>query len=142
MALPNINDYTSIGIPGSQSSYTDELFVLSAEEVEIISKLEENTALLVEHKEGVVEARYLLNTDSTLIGRNESADILLDDNTISRKHAEIIRQSGVWSLKDLGSLNGTYVNGERIENSQVINSGDKIQIGKFHLVFFAPGNFT
>ncbi|MDR3128185.1 MAG: FHA domain-containing protein [Bifidobacteriaceae bacterium] len=136
MSIPDINDYTSIGIPKSGISQTDELFVLSAEELEIISKLEPNTALLIEHKDEHINARYLLNTNITLIGRNESADILLDDNTISRKHAEIIRLSDGWEIKDLASLNGTYLNGERIENIVRINSGDKIMIGKFHLIFF------
>jgi pSer/pThr/pTyr-binding forkhead associated (FHA) protein len=136
LPIKYIDDYTSIGIP-EQQDQTGGLFVLSQDEVDIISKLEPNAALLVEHKEGLVEARYLLNTDTTLIGRNESADILLDDNTISRKHAEILRNADVWTLKDLGSLNGTYVNGERIEEHCTINSGDEIQIGKFQLVFFA-----
>ncbi|MDR3116648.1 MAG: FHA domain-containing protein [Bifidobacteriaceae bacterium] len=137
MPLPDINDYTSIGLPKTDATYTDELFALSSEEIDVISKLELGTALLLEHKDGQIDARYLLNTPTTLIGRNESADILLDDNTISRKHALITRQDNNWTLKDLASLNGTYINGNRIENEAKINSGDKILIGKYHFVFFA-----
>ncbi|MDR3152405.1 MAG: FHA domain-containing protein [Bifidobacteriaceae bacterium] len=140
MSLPDINDYTSIGLPKTDQSYTDELFILSQEEMDVISKLELGTALLLEHKDGQIDARYLLNTPTTLIGRNEEADILLDDNTISRKHALITRvNNNNWTLKDLSSLNGTYINGIRIENESKIVSGDKILIGKYHLVFFLSG---
>jgi pSer/pThr/pTyr-binding forkhead associated (FHA) protein len=64
--------------------------------------------------------------------------VFLDDVTVSRKHAEIRREADGFLIQDLGSLNGTYVNGERVERA-LLTSGDEIQIGKFKLTFFAAG---
>lgn len=85
-------------------------------------------------------ARFLLDRDVTLAGRNPEADIFLDDVTVSRRHVEFRRTgSGGFEVVDLGSLNGTYVNREP-RNASALSSGDEIQIGKFRLVFVAgPG---
>ena len=79
-------------------------------------------------------ATYLLDKDVTLIGRNPSCDIFLDDVTVSRRHVEFHRADGHFEVQDLGSLNGTYVNGESIEVKQLLR-GDEVQVGKFKLVF-------
>jgi pSer/pThr/pTyr-binding forkhead associated (FHA) protein len=71
-----------------------------------------------------------------VIGRHPDSDIFLDDVTVSRKHAEIRRGDDGFGLHDVGSLNGTYVNRERVEEAPLA-SGDEIQVGKFKLVFLA-----
>ena len=69
-------------------------------------------------------------------GRNPQSSVFLDDITVSRKHAEIRNEPDGWYIRDLGSLNGTYVNRERVESTKLA-SRDEVQIGKFRLVFFA-----
>lgn len=80
-------------------------------------------------------SKYLLDADVTRAGRHPEADIFLDDITVSRRHAAIHRRGTVFVVTDEGSLNGTYVNRERIEE-QALRNGDELQIGKFRLVFF------
>ena len=70
----------------------------------------------------------------TLIGRSPECDIFLDDVTVSRRHAEITREGDTFTIRDLGSLNGTYVNRQRIE-STVLEDDDEVQIGKYRLTF-------
>ena len=70
----------------------------------------------------------------TTAGRHPESDIFLDDVTVSRRHAEFYRQGGRFTVRDVGSLNGTYVNRERIEEAD-LSGGDEVQIGKFRLVF-------
>jgi pSer/pThr/pTyr-binding forkhead associated (FHA) protein len=77
------------------------------------------------------------DADVVTIGRNPDNDLFLDDVTVSRRHAEIRRRGDGFSIHDLGSLNGTYVNRERVEET-VLAAGDELQIGKFRLVF-VPG---
>ena len=72
------------------------------------------------------------------MGRHPDSDIFLDDITVSRNHAEIRREGDGFSLHDTGSLNGTYVSRERVEEAPLA-SGDEIQIGKFKLVFLTGG---
>jgi len=81
-------------------------------------------------------AKYLLDQDVTRVGRHPESDIFLDDITVSRRHAEFFREDGVYRVRDVGSLNGTYVNRDRIEDT-ALASGDEVQIGKFKLVFLA-----
>jgi pSer/pThr/pTyr-binding forkhead associated (FHA) protein len=80
--------------------------------------------------------RFVLAGDVTRAGRHPESDIFLDDITVSRRHAEFVGQNGVYSIRDVGSLNGTYVNRERIEEA-VLATGDEVQIGKFKLVYLA-----
>lgn len=82
-------------------------------------------------------AVFLLDRDMVSIGREPSAEVFLDDVTVSRKHAQIHREGGRMVLRDLGSLNGTYVNRRRIEADEPLENGDEIQIGKFRLVYLA-----
>jgi len=70
------------------------------------------------------------------IGRRPDAEVFLDDITVSRDHALLIRRGEQWFLDDCGSLNGTYVNRSRIE-SQRLDDGDEVQIGKYKLTFHA-----
>ena len=71
----------------------------------------------------------------TTVGRHPDSDIFLDDVTVSRRHAEIRQEGREFTVTDVGSLNGTYVNRERIDQPVQIRSGDEVQIGKFKLVF-------
>jgi pSer/pThr/pTyr-binding forkhead associated (FHA) protein len=81
-------------------------------------------------------SRFVLEHEKTEAGRHPESDIFLDDITVSRRHAEFIRQGGVYLVRDAGSLNGTYVNRERIDEG-TLHNGDEVQIGKFRLVFLA-----
>jgi hypothetical protein len=84
-------------------------------------------------------SRFVLEGDLTKVGRHPDSDIFLDDITVSRRHAEFARQGRTYLARDVGSLNGTYLNRERIEESELRN-GDEVQIGKFRLVFLAGLN--
>lgn len=81
-------------------------------------------------------ARYALDSSLVKAGRHPDSDIFLDDITVSRRHAEIESDAEGYTLRDVGSLNGTYLNRERIEGPVRLRSGDELQIGKFKLVFF------
>lgn len=81
-------------------------------------------------------ARFLLDTDLAMAGRHPDADIFLDDVTVSRRHAEFRRHGTAFEVRDLGSLNGTYFDGVRIENA-LLHDGAEVQIGKFRLTFYA-----
>jgi len=80
-------------------------------------------------------ARYGLEAEHTTIGRNGKADILLDDVTVSRRHAEVERTGDRYVVRDVGSLNGTYLNRSRIDAAE-LHDGDELQVGCFRLVFF------
>jgi pSer/pThr/pTyr-binding forkhead associated (FHA) protein len=77
--------------------------------------------------------------DVTRAGRHPESDIFLDDITVSRRHAEFMKSHQGYTVRDVGSLNGTYVNRERIEEA-VLASGDEVQIGKFKLVYLAAAD--
>ena len=80
-------------------------------------------------------SRFMLGSGTTTVGRHPDSDIFLDDVTVSRRHAEITQEGREFTVADVGSLNGTYVNRERIDDKTVVHSGDEVQIGKFKLVF-------
>jgi pSer/pThr/pTyr-binding forkhead associated (FHA) protein len=99
-----------------------------------VAALPPGTALLSVRRGPNAGSRFLLDSDLTLVGRHPDSDIFLDDVTVSRRHAEFYRQGGRFTVRDVGSLNGTYVNRERIEEAS-LNEGDEVQVGKFRLVF-------
>jgi hypothetical protein len=92
------------------------------------------TALLVVLRGPNAGSRFLLDSDFTSAGRHPDSDIFLDDVTVSRRHAEFYRHGDRFTVRDVGSLNGTYVNRERIEEAELFG-GDEVQIGKFRLLF-------
>lgn len=96
--------------------------------------LEAGSAVLVVRRGPNVGERYPLDAEVTRAGRHPDSDIFLDDITVSRRHAEIHRLDGRYTLRDTGSLNGTYLNRERIDDAPLV-SGDEVQIGKYRLVF-------
>jgi pSer/pThr/pTyr-binding forkhead associated (FHA) protein len=91
-------------------------------------------ALVVRSGGGIAGQTFHPPEGKTLIGRSPECQIFLDDVTVSRRHAELERNGDTFSIRDLGSLNGTYVNRRRIE-SAVLQDDDEVQIGKYRLTF-------
>ena len=109
---------------------------LSRDEQLAIDALPTGSALLIVKRGANAGARFLLDQDVTSVGRHPNADIFLDDVTVSRRHAEFIREGKNFFVRDLASLNGTYFDGQRIEHVSVTD-GSEVQVGKFRLTFFA-----
>jgi pSer/pThr/pTyr-binding forkhead associated (FHA) protein len=109
---------------------------VSTGEHEAIAALPSGSALLVVRRGPNIGARFLLDADLTTVGRHPNADIFLDDVTVSRRHAEFLRNGTSFEVKDLGSLNGTYFDGSRID-SAILSDGSEVQVGKFRLTFYA-----
>jgi hypothetical protein len=88
-------------------------------------------------------SRFAVNAGVTTIGRHPQSDVFLDDVTVSRRHSAIRAEDGRLIVSDEGSLNGTYLNGERIEQAE-LHEGDRLQVGKFKLVlvFGASGGVS
>lgn len=103
-----------------------------------LDELARDQGLLVVKRGPNAGSKFLLDKDVTSAGRHPSSDIFLDDITVSRRHAEVLREGGRFLVKDVGSLNGSYVNRERVDVAE-LSSGDELQIGKFKLVFYAAG---
>ena len=110
---------------------------VTAEEHDAIAALPSGSALLVVRRGPNVGARFLLDADLTTVGRHPNADIFLDDVTVSRRHAEFLRSGKSFQVKDLGSLNGTYFDGNRIDGVAALSDGSEVQVGKFRLTFYA-----
>jgi pSer/pThr/pTyr-binding forkhead associated (FHA) protein len=102
--------------------------------VQGVDALPAGSALLVVKRGPNAGSRFLLDRDTTSAGRHPDSDIFLDDVTVSRRHAEFRREGGEFVVIDVGSLNGTYVNREPVDQA-VLAGGDEVQIGKFRLVF-------
>jgi pSer/pThr/pTyr-binding forkhead associated (FHA) protein len=125
--------------PGSDSTTitfaTGDLDSDLEEEIHIApEELEGGRGALIVKRGPNAGSKFFLDTDVTEVGRHPDSAIFLDDITVSRRHAELRRSGNAFSLNDVGSLNGTYVNRERVEQAE-LRSGDEIQIGKFKLVF-------
>lgn len=110
---------------------------VSVEEQEAIAALPSGSALLIVRRGPNTGARFLLDADVTIAGRHPDADIFLDDVTVSRKHAEFVRSGTRFAVRDLGSLNGTFYSGERIDDTVPLVDGAEVQVGKFHLTFYS-----
>lgn len=110
-----------------------------AEDREAIEALPPTSALLIVQHGPTAGARFLLDSERTTVGRHPSADIFLDDVTVSRKHAEFILAESGHIVRDVGSLNGTYVNRVRIDEG-LLMAGDEVQIGKFRLTYHPSPN--
>jgi pSer/pThr/pTyr-binding forkhead associated (FHA) protein len=103
-----------------------------------LSELPGGVGALVVKRGRNAGSRYVLDGERTLAGRHPESDIFLDDVTVSRRHAEIVRIGTQYSVRDVGSLNGTYLNRERVEEAP-LRDGDELQIGSFKLVFVHGG---
>jgi pSer/pThr/pTyr-binding forkhead associated (FHA) protein len=131
-------DSTSILSAGvSIGSDSDEKFSTEVHK-RAVDALTPGSALLVVKRGPNAGSRFLLDQDLTTAGRHPDSDIFLDDVTVSRRHVEFRRDPSGFGVYDVGSLNGTYVNRERID-SAVLSDGDEVQIGKFRLVYLTAG---
>ena len=134
--IPSAGETTIIGLPAITVPVTSTGDrPLTKEDLDTIMRLSDGTALLISTRGAVSGSRYLLDEDEITVGRDPRADILLDDSTVSRSHAVFRRVNGAYSVIDAGSLNGSYVNRQRVDQKQ-LNNGDEIMIGKFRLVYF------
>jgi hypothetical protein len=124
----------SLGRP-EDADLGDDLFADSA----LLGALPEGGALLLVMRGPNAGSRFRLDGDLTTAGRHPDSDIFLDDVTVSRRHAEFYRRGAFFTVRDVGSLNGTYVNRERIEEAE-LTGGDEVQIGKFRLLFLTSQN--
>ena len=115
----------------------EEIFsLLSQEERAVLSGLPRSSSMLLVLAGPNKGERFLLDEDCVKIGRDQESSIFLDDVTVSRKHAEIVRSEDGFSIKDSGSLNGTYVNSHNVQEERLF-VGDEIQIGKYRLTYFS-----
>ncbi|MGB0098788.1 MAG: FHA domain-containing protein [Nocardioides sp.] len=101
-----------------------------------VDALPTGSALLVVQRGPGSGSRFLLDADAVSAGRHPDSEIFLDDVTVSRRHAEFHRDGDTFTVSDVGSLNGTYVNRDRIDRVR-LTDGDEVQIGKYRLVFFS-----
>ena len=131
----SMNDTTQTFGHDSDLSFIPFGSDLSEVELEAIAALPSRSAILLVRSGPTAGARYLLYTDVTTVGRHPEADIFFDDVTVSRRHAEITRDATSFEIVDQRSLNGTYVNGERVDRARLAN-GAEVRIGKFRLNFF------
>ncbi|MEO7070511.1 MAG: FHA domain-containing protein [Nostocoides sp.] len=130
MHLPNVGDGTRV------ESGVEAEHVLTRADQAMVDALRPGTALLVVLRGPNTGARFLLDDDQVIAGRHPDSDIFLDDVTVSRKHATFRREGGAFHVHDVGSLNGTYVNRQIVDDVR-LQTGDEVQIGKFRLVFYS-----
>jgi pSer/pThr/pTyr-binding forkhead associated (FHA) protein len=114
----------------------DELGDLGPDDQAAVDALPAGSALLVVLRGPNAGSRFLLDTERVLAGRHPDSDIFLDDVTVSRRHAEFRRTGEGYAVRDVGSLNGTYVNRDRIDEV-TLHGGDEVQVGKYRLVYYA-----
>jgi hypothetical protein len=126
-------------LPGGEAG-PDTTMTYSPDEAEDVGNVvleelaTEGPALVVRSGGGRAGEHFLPEGERTTIGRSPDNDIFLDDVTVSRKHAVLLRRGDEFFIEDLGSLNGTYVNRKRIESAR-LESGDEVQVGKYRLTF-------
>ncbi len=109
---------------------------LSPVDAAAVDALPAGSAMLVVQKGPSAGSRFLLDRDEVTAGRHNDSEIFLDDVTVSRRHAVFTREGSDFTVADAGSLNGTYVNRDRIDKVTLKDS-DEVQIGKYRLVFFS-----
>ncbi len=134
---PNPSDSTAtITFGAPPKADADERASLNTADAAAVDALPAGSALLVVQRGPGAGSRYLLDTDLSTVGRHPESDIFLDDITVSRRHVEFRREGSAFRVHDVGSLNGTYLNGDRVDDAELQN-GDEVRIGKFRLIFFA-----
>jgi pSer/pThr/pTyr-binding forkhead associated (FHA) protein len=125
----------TFGAPAKDAEHREERS-LSDVEAAAVDALPAGSALLVVQRGPSAGSRFLLDTDVVSAGRHPDSEIFLDDVTVSRRHAEFRRGADGYLVADVGSLNRTYVNRDRIDEV-ALQGGDEVQIGKYRLVYFA-----
>ena len=106
------------------------------EELELADVVARGAALVIRAGGGRAGESFPLEGDRLTVGRRPDSDVFLDDITVSRDHAVLVRRGHDYFLDDCGSLNGTYVNRRRIESHRLVD-GDELQIGKYKLAFLS-----
>ncbi|MGH9185682.1 MAG: FHA domain-containing protein [Acidimicrobiales bacterium] len=125
--------------PGEHTTITFAVDAGETADEELTFDLDEIPAgagMLVVTRGPIAGSRFAVTKKLTTLGRHPDSDIFLDDITVSRRHAELAREGDQFTVRDVGSLNGTYLNRQRMEKAAMHN-GDELQVGKFKLVFFA-----
>lgn len=135
--VPAAETTSTMTFGGPIREATDER-PLDEDDAAAVDALPAGSALLVVQRGPSAGSRFLLDSDVVVVGRHPDSEIFLDDVTVSRRHAEFRRSPDGFRVVDVGSLNGTYVNRDRIDEV-LLQGGDEVQIGKFRLVFFGSG---
>lgn len=135
-----VGDATTIGVPGSHevaaTLSTEAPRSLSPADQAMVEALRPNTALLIALSGPNAGARFLLDAAEVSAGRHPKSDIFLDDITVSRRHAIFVRDEDGYSVQDIGSLNGTYVARQLVDQAK-LRTGDEVMIGKYRLTYYA-----
>ena len=126
----------TFGAPTKEGVDHREERPLNDSDAAAVDALPAGSALLVVQRGPSAGSRFLLDTEMVSAGRHPDSEIFLDDVTVSRRHAEFRRTPDGYTVADVGSLNGTYVNRDRIDEV-ALQGGDEVQIGKYRLVYFA-----
>lgn len=125
-------------VSNSPANYLEEqLALMSPEDRAVLAEIQSSDgqkAMIVIARGASKGSRFLITAEGVSIGRSGSNAIFLDDITVSRTHATIVKSGASFVLKDAGSLNGTYINNVSVTEHSLV-SGDEFQIGKFHLLF-------
>jgi pSer/pThr/pTyr-binding forkhead associated (FHA) protein len=125
-------------VSNSPANYLEEqLALLTAEDRAVVSEIQSSQgekAMILIARGSHKGSRFLITAEGVSIGRSAESEIFLDDVTVSRTHATVLKNGKDFVLKDAGSLNGTYINNVSISEHTLV-SGDEFQIGKFHLLF-------
>ena len=125
----------TFGAPVKEGEHREDRS-LNDSDASAVDALPPGSALLVVQRGPSAGSRFLLDTEVVAAGRHPDSEIFLDDVTVSRRHAEFRRGTDGYTVADVGSLNGTYVNRDRIDEV-ALQGGDEVQIGKYRLVYFA-----
>lgn len=126
---PREDDTENTGMVGVEPQDTGPVPV-----VEGLSGLTRGMSVIVVQRGPEIGQRFVLSGERLTVGRAADSDIMLDDVTVSRHHAQFVATDSGWDIVDMGSLNGTYVNRSVVERTHLV-SGDLVQIGKFRLQY-------
>jgi pSer/pThr/pTyr-binding forkhead associated (FHA) protein len=132
---PGTDSTATISIAGGERTEISSDRQLNPVDAAAVDALPQGSALLVVQRGPGAGSRFLLDKDVTTAGRHADSEIFLDDVTVSRRHATFTREDDTFTVSDAGSLNGTYVNRDRID-TVLLKDTDEVQIGKYRLVFF------
>jgi len=135
-ATPGLSDSTATITFGAPDKVEGDDRQLNPADSAAVDALPQGHALLVVQRGPGAGSRFLLDADLVTAGRHPESEIFLDDVTVSRRHAEFRRTPEGYTVSDVGSLNGTYVNRDRIDEV-ALQDADEVQIGKYRLVYFA-----
>ena len=132
---PATQQFTGVG-SSLPADPPDSDYHLTRDEQATVDALNPGTALLIVLRGPNTGARFLLDAAEVSAGRHPKSDIFLDDITVSRRHAIFVRDEDGYSVQDIGSLNGTYVARQLVDQAK-LRTGDEVMIGKYRLTYYA-----